>query len=397
MDLTRHDDRAVTSRAGHLSWGTPADVAVAAALFLFMTFGAIDAARDISGAAVVMLAVVAAPLVAHRRWPLTVFVTTFAAQLGYEFVALAHDGFPDAYEWLATTVALGSVARARGWRFAAPIAVVLAALPIGGAVAAQGLDGLDAEALLTVLGLTAAVAIGEAGRTRQAYLEETRERARLSELSREHEARRQADEERLRIARDVHDVVAHAIASINVQAGVGEHVAHRDPDGAVGALSQIRKASRTALDDLRAVLGMIRDDEGDRAPDTAAGLDDLDRLVALARDAGLEVEVAVSGDRGALPRHVEQAAYRIVQESVTNAVKHAGDAHLWIAIAYQPERVDICVENDGAGPVAPVTEGHGMRGLRERAADVGGIVEAGPRDGGGFAVHAQLPLGQGTA
>lgn len=385
------------SRDGRRAWGTPADVAVTAAVFLFMTFGAIDAARDVSGAAVLMLAVVAAPLVAHRRWPLTVFVTTFTVQLGYYMVGLVLEGFPEAYEWLATTVALGSVARARGWRFASPIAVLLATLPIGGAVAARGLDGLDAEALLTVLGLTAAVAIGESGRSRQAYIEEARERARLAELSREHEARRKADEERLRIARDVHDVVAHAIASINVQAGVGEHVAHRDPDGAVAALTQIREASRTALDDLRAVLGMIRDDDGDRAPDHSAGLDDLGRLVALARDAGLEVEVAVSGNRGALPRHVERAAYRIVQESVTNAVKHAGDAHLCIAIGYQPEGVDIRVENDGAGPVGPVTEGHGLRGLRERAADVGGTIKAGPRDRGGFAVHAQLPVGRGTA
>lgn len=393
----KQDDRAATSRDGARGWIAPVDVAVAVAVFLFMTFGAIDVAGDVSATAVMLLALIAAPLVGYRRWPLTVFVATLAAQLGYYMLALARDGFPDAYEWLATAVALGSVARDRGWRFTAPIAVALAALPIGGAVAEQGLDGLDAEALLTVLGLAAAVAIGEAAHTRQAYLEEARERARLAELSKEQEGRRQADEERLRIARDVHDVVAHAIASINVQAGVGEHVAQRDPDRALVALSQIREASHAALDDLRAALGMIRDEMGDRPPDAAASLDDLDRLVTMARDAGLEVDVAIRGDQGALPGSVEQAAYRIVQESITNAVKHAGDAHLRIAITYEPEAVDIRVENDGVRSTAPITDGHGLRGLRERAADLGGTVNAGPRDGGGFAVHARLPVIRGAA
>lgn len=363
------------------------DGLLAGVVFLFTALGAADAAAaPLQIEAVALLAVAAAPLVAHRRWPLAVFAVTVVAHTAYLLA-----GFPEAYEWLATIVALGSVARARGWRFTAPIAGMLAVAPIAARTAQRGLQGLDAQTLLMLLGLTTAVTVGEWLRTRHAYLEEARERARLAELTRQQEAHRLVHEERLRLAREVHDVVAHAIASINVQAGVGQHVARRNPERALDALSQIRHVSRAALDDLRSALGMLRDDRGD-APEPEARLDDLDRLVTMARDAGLDVDVAIEGRRPDLSPQVEHAAYRILQESITNAVKHAGMARLTIAVEYQPQQIRIHVEDDGDPPAGSLSEGHGLRGLRERATAVGGTIHIGPRGHSGFAVLARLPV-----
>ena len=199
-------------------------------------------------------------------------------------------------------------------------------------------------------------------------------------------ARRVAEEERLRIAREVHDVVAHSLAMINVQAGVGAHVADRRPEEAKQALLAIKEASRAALVDLRATLGVLRSGE-DRAP--APSLARIDELLAAARGAGLSVEV--NGDPGELPAPVDAAAYRIVQEALTNTVRHAVQAS---AVTIGFERTDgtltVLVHDDGEQ--VEVVPGNGVNGMRERAAALGGILVARSAEEGGFTVRAELPL-----
>jgi signal transduction histidine kinase len=186
--------------------------------------------------------------------------------------------------------------------------------------------------------------------------------------------------------------VAHSIASINVQAGVAVHVIDRNPEQARNALLAIKQTSKEALTELRATLGLLRQG-GESLPRTpAASLVQLDSLVATAARAGLPVEVSVRGEARPLSPAVEAAAYRIVQESLTNVVRHADAAGATVSVAYGPESLEIEVLDDGTGASGvDGSEGHGITGMRERAAAVGGRVDAGPRPEGGFRVWARLP------
>lgn len=242
----------------------------------------------------------------------------------------------------------------------------------------------------------AAVLIGDTVRTRALQIAALRERARVLEETREEEARRRVAEERVRIARDLHDVVAHSLASISIQAGMGAHVMERRPDEARTALLAIKQASKEALDELRATLDVLR--EGDGAAPTAptAGLALLDTLRAVAEQAGVPVTIEVAGpDDRRLPAAVDVTAYRIVQESLTNVMRHAGPASAGVRVVHGDGVLEIDVVDDGTGATGPVEEsdGHGITGMRERAALLGGRVVAGPRtDGPGFRVHAVLPV-----
>jgi len=210
----------------------------------------------------------------------------------------------------------------------------------------------------------------------------------------EDETRRRVDEERLRIARELHDVVAHTLATINVQAGVAAHLlASRPADPATEVLTTIRDASRQALGELRSILAVFRQvGEGDPTQPTP-GLGQLDALIASTRNSGLEVDLHVDAAAQVLPAAVDLAAYRIIQESLTNAMKHAGQATATVRIQHLPDAVAIEVTDTGQGAAAASsTEGHGIVGMRERAASVGGHLVAGPRPDGGFAVSAWLPL-----
>ncbi|MET1073313.1 MAG: sensor histidine kinase [Umezawaea sp.] len=194
-----------------------------------------------------------------------------------------------------------------------------------------------------------------------------------------------AEQERLRIAREVHDVVAHSLAMINVQAGVAAHVADRKPEEAVKALLAIKEASRAALEDLRATLGVLRSGEG------TTPVPSLRRLAELVDPVGKPI--AVEGDPGDLPAPVDTAAYRIVQESVTNALRYAPDATL-ITIRFErtDEHLELRVTDDGQGGMPSVGAGSGLAGMRERAEALGGELHAGGLPGGGFEVRAVLPL-----
>ena len=375
--------RAPTAEAGV----QPVDVALAVAVALFTVFGTATSAgtADLDVVAVTLLTAGGMALVVHRVWPVAVFVATLVLHVTYLVM-----GYPEGSEWVPTMVALGSVTTTSGWRVGVPLALLCLGLSLTD-VPSRGWSAVDAETFVIVVALGCAIAVGEWLRTRRAYLEAIQERAAALERSRQEEARRLVDQERLRIAREVHDVVAHAITSINVHAGVGEHLSAEAPEQARETLGVIRRASAEALRDLRALLGMLRlDDHEARTSPRRLGLDAVDGLVATAERAGLAVDVVVEGERRALAAAVDAAAYRIVQESLTNAIKHAACERVVISVAYGADALELRVEDDGRGGEAD-GPGLGIRGMRERVTLLGGSFAAGPRPEGGFAVWARLP------
>ncbi|SSC23917.1 Histidine kinase/HSP90-like ATPase, partial [Klenkia terrae] len=224
-----------------------------------------------------------------------------------------------------------------------------------------------------------------------------RERAVLLELERDQELRLAASTERARIAREMHDVVAHSLSVVIAQADGGRYAGRADPEAAVGALEQISATGRQALADMRSLLGVLR--EGDAQefapqPDVAA----IGALVEDVRRSGLDVDLVQDGEPVDLPSGPQLAAYRIVQESLTNVLKHAGPAsRAWVRLQWRPEALEVSVLDDGRGAaamLAPDGDGQGVLGMRERAQLHGGRLAVGPRHGGGFGVHAVLPYGR---
>jgi len=211
-------------------------------------------------------------------------------------------------------------------------------------------------------------------------------------------ARRIADDERLLVAQEVHDVVGHGLAAINMQAEIALHLMQNRPEQPVqveAALAAISRTSKAGLDELRATLAAVRRG-GDRAP--TPGLAQLPALLDRLAHAGLPVTVSVVGapPRGELPAAVDLAGYRIVQEALTNVLRHAGAASAHVRVEYRPDAIEVEVTDTGLGG-PPLPGGTGIAGMRERASALGGVLEAGPRPGGGFRVHADLPLSGGAA
>jgi signal transduction histidine kinase len=254
-----------------------------------------------------------------------------------------------------------------------------------------------------------------ASRVWRLHLREVEQRAEEAERTRDEVARRMAVEERLRIARELHDSLTHSISVICVQSGVAVHLARKRGEEVSPALLAIQEASTDAARELRTTLGVLRaDEDGD-----SSGLGHLDSLAARARAAGLPVTVNVTGTKRSLPAEVDQAAYRIVQEALTNVSRHAGQASAWVHLCYTPDALEIQVDDDGAGISIThatsnstnngtstsngtsnghsATNGHstinglGLIGMRERVTALGGRLHAGPRDGGGFQVRAEIP------
>jgi signal transduction histidine kinase len=225
---------------------------------------------------------------------------------------------------------------------------------------------------------------------RAAQLEE---RAAFLEREREETERAAVAEERRRIARELHDVIAHSITLMTVQAGAARLVLAEDPELARESVVSVEETGRHALAELRRLLGILRPDEGEASLVPQPGLARVDDLIALARRAGLPVELTVEGEPRVLPPGVDLTAYRIVQEALTNAHKHAGPAHAHVLLHYESEAVELEVTNDGRiSPNGDDSVGLGLVGMRERVALYDGTFEAGPRAGGGYAVRARLPV-----
>jgi signal transduction histidine kinase len=226
----------------------------------------------------------------------------------------------------------------------------------------------------------------------QIHVREVEQRAEDAERTKDEAARRMAMEERLRIARELHDSLTHSISVIGIQSGVAVHLARKHGEEVPPALLAIQEASADAARELRTTLSVLRSEEdGD-----GSGLGQLDSLVARARAAGLSVTVTVTGTERALPPEVDQAAYRIVQEALTNVSRHADLACASVQLNYAPDALSVRVDNDGqgaGGAAVPRPTGPrlGLIGMRERVTALGGRLHAGPRDEGGFRVHAEIP------
>ena len=329
----------------------------------------------------------AASLWARRRAP----GWTLAISGAIVAVLLHVDGSAGTVAVLAPAVALYSLAITRG-RTQQLVGGVAA---IAGVILADGLHS-GRPTILQTLGHVALVAIpllaAEAMRTHRSYLSVLQERLELAERTREQASERRAEQERMRIARDLHDILAHTLTTINVQAGsAAERLAAGD---ARTALETIEDASHVAIGELRAMLGVLRDSDRSDAPlGPAPGVENVDELVHRDRDAGLQVELEISGEQPArLSDAVSLAAYRIVQESLTNARRHAAGASVRVNVCFDSARLSVAVEN-GAGAQTSsngTMPGVGIVGMRERACALGGTFEACPiRDG--FRVQAELP------
>jgi signal transduction histidine kinase len=330
------------------------------------------------------------PLALRRRFPLAVLATV-------TIIAAINDLLPGppSLVFLAPLIALYTVGTLRPRRTLVIAAALTAAVQV--AVSAPHYTNATfwADAVRIVAMVAVAAALGDATRNRRAYIAEVEERAAEAERTRDEVARRRVDEERLRIARELHDVTAHSLSIIAVQSGAAAHVIDSNPAEARRSLEAIRQTSKSALDELRAMLGVLRSaDEADAPLAPVPGLARLAELAAPLREANIEVEMVVDEDLGDVPALVDASAYRIVQEALTNVVRHAGPCTVRVSV--RRTNGDLAVEVADTGRATSATaavSGHGLEGMRERAVALGGTFEAGPRPGGGFRVAATLPVG----
>jgi signal transduction histidine kinase len=261
-------------------------------------------------------------------------------------------------------------------------------------VTMTAVDGKFGDRTVTLLAfLCAAAAVGLAVRSQRTAVAAAEARASQAEATREEEAVRRVTDERLRIARELHDVVAHHISVINVQAGVARHLMDSRPDQAREAMGLVRESSRTVLSEMSTVLGLLRTGEDEHPTAPAPGLDQVDALVASMLRSGLDVACRTDGEPYPLPQLADLTAYRVVQESLTNALKH-GTGSATLSLDYGAAGVTVEARNPArnAGPPAP-GGGHGLVGMRERVAAVGGRFTAGLAPDGSFAVMAEIPRG----
>ena len=320
-------------------------------------------------------------LAARRRAPVPVLAVTGLCAVGYQAAGVDVPA-------VAYLFAVYAAVRA-GHRTITVVAsvIMLAALPL--AAMASGLHDTgeafaQARGALELAWLIAAGAAGEA-------LRQAERRADEAERTREETARHRADEERLHIARELHDSLTHQISVIKVQAEVAVHLARKRGEPVPEALLAIREAGREAARELRATLEALRDD--DKNP--PRGLDQVPELVQRARTIGLDAKLTIEGHRNDVPAAVDRTAYRIVQESLTNIARHAAAATAWVRIDYRPDALVIRIDDDGkaTSDTAPVP-GVGLLGMRERVTALGGRLRAAPRREGGFSVQAELPVDQ---
>ncbi len=386
-------------------------MALAVAVLVVDVGGALITAHQrgqprLSSLGVAYLVAGAVPLIWRRRWPVAVLALVGCATAAFGIAEL-----PDPPVHAALLIALFTVAAHETRRVTVAVGLVAAAAALASVVLA-GDSGLD-DYYSAFLPGALAVVLGDRQRTHAAYLAEVEARARALELDQQAASERAVSAERARIARELHDVVAHHVSMIVVQAEAGaaacataSETGPSSPAAVSSRFDGIAATGRSAMTELRRLLGVLR--EPDHQPTTAPqpGLGQVEALVAQVREAGVPVILTVEGDPRPLPDGVDVSAYRIVQEALTNVVRHAGSAPTRVLVRYGTDAVDICVEDEGTtgdtspgrvrGRLGPETgataPGHGLVGIRERAALLNGELRIGPRPQGGFEVAARLPV-----
>ena len=364
-------------------------VAGAIALAAFQVGGTIGAShnqpghRPLDGMAIAIALVGPLSLVMLGRWPRSALWFVVAITVAY---VLRDYAYGPVFISLAVATAAAVIAGHRATAWAGMAVVLIANFVVRRTVTDQGwswawLSGVIAWSLLVL-------AVGEVVRIR-------RERISAYRQARAESSRLQANEERLQIARELHDVVAHHLSLINVQAGVALHIVDRRPEQAQTALRAIKDASKDALVELRSLVGILRD-EGDLAPRNPSGtLASLEDLVERSSHAGLVVRTSVDEALPALPSALELSALRIIQEAITNVIRHSGATAADVTVRFEAQSLALTVEDDGHGMSSPSSDGSGLAGMRERAEALGGslTVDGGTR--GGVRVRAVLPVRQG--
>jgi signal transduction histidine kinase len=327
-------------------------------------------------------------LVGRRIWPVAVLATNAVSGL-----AISVLDFHLVVLGPASLIALYTVASTRGRKVSMPAA----ALTIAGATVALRISTPEAD-VSTFVGnavvLFVAWFLGDSAHSRRAYMAALEQRTAELERAREELARTRVAEERLRIARELHDVVGHSLSTIAVQSGVGAHLIESQPAQAKRSLEAIETASKSALQDIRRVLGILREGGAEQALDPAPGFGALPALVRQATESGLVVDFDGLDDGSDLPVSLQLTAYRIVQEALTNVIKHSNGGRARVSVVRSSRDLRIEVTDDGVSNSTAPSFGHGLMGMRERVAMHGGELEVGSLPEGGFRVGASLPLGR---
>jgi signal transduction histidine kinase len=324
------------------------------------------------------------PIAVRRRYPVEVFAVTLSA-------AVANDLIGDRFQFAGALVGLYTVAAYLG----RPKSIyALAAAALGAAATSVGDSRTGMAQFVAIVAIFAASwLLGDNIRTRRAYLRELEDRADRLEREREESIRRAAADEQARIARELHDIITHNVSVMTVQAAAAGDVFETHPGRVREALDSIESTGREALTELRRLLGRVRPDDAGTNFAPQPGLARLDALLEQVRAAGLQVDLMVEGTPHELPIGLDLSAYRIVQEALTNILKHAQASKATVRIRYEPNAIELEVVDDGRGPAADDAQrGQGIIGMRERAALVGGALRVGRAPGGGFAVDARIPL-----
>jgi signal transduction histidine kinase len=387
----------VMSRSPRLAavgpWAADAVLAVFLALVSVAILGGLGGEGRFRDARVVAVAAALGHtlvLVARRRAPRLVLGASVGFGLVYAMTGLPLVGLGPAVVVPVYTV--GSRCSRRDGL--AGLAAAEAAVVVAQLLAAQPEQGSTWVANAVVLG--AAWVLGEQARRRREAAMVHEDRARRLEAAEGELARRAVADERLRIARELHDVVAHSMSVIAVQAGTGRLVLDDEPEVAREALATIETTSRSALAEMRRLLGVLRSDDDPGVLGPMPGLGDVAELAAQTAQAGLRVEVRTEGETRQLPVGADLAAFRIVQEALTNVRKHAGANRAWVVLRYTSDQLVLEVRDDGTSPGGCAGGGHGLVGMRERAALYGGDLHASPLPGGGFGVIAHIPYQAAT-
>jgi signal transduction histidine kinase len=380
-----------------IPWLVDATIALGLSALSLLTVASGSAAAGQSDPlSIALLLLETLPLIVRRRWPIPVLIVTLAATALHASLVQGQV----VNESLGALVALFTVAEHYDRRAAVIAALGVAATFAAVIVAKAGSQVAVAGTIQTMLSVGIVVALGDWARTRRQYAAAIEENASLQESEREERSRRAVEDERERIARELHDIVTHHVSVIVIQAGAGLTALDRRPERVRTALEAIDRTSREALTDMRRMLGMLGDapgmpTTGDEARAPMPRLERLGELIEDVRAAGLPVELSLDGVRRPLDAGIELSAYRIVQEALTNALKHARGARARVRLAYEPRAIEIEVTDQGGAGQRDLGEaaggGRGLIGMRERVALYGGEFEAGPTPTG-FRVHARLPI-----